>query len=46
VMLDNSYGKMAGYTRTWGIAPGRSRLVDDLQQADRAARDLLAVGGA
>lgn len=45
VMLDNSYGKMASYTRTWGITPGRSRLVDDLQQADRAARDLLPAGG-
>lgn len=45
VALDNSYGKISSYTRTWGIATDRSHLADDLEQAGRAARDLLATGG-
>jgi exopolysaccharide biosynthesis predicted pyruvyltransferase EpsI len=45
VALDNTYGKIASYTGCWGIAPGRAHLADDLEQAERTARGLLAAGG-
>jgi exopolysaccharide biosynthesis predicted pyruvyltransferase EpsI len=45
VALDNSYGKIATYTRCWGIAPERTRLAAGLGQAATSARELLVAGG-